>query len=305
MYILCVAFFATTFEDTSESEMPYVQLIGRLVDIQMQKDKVCRGAAVLQDHMYLIYDDTNTVYVHSSDHPYELLSQIVHEEIKDPWYIVASVEHNCVYIAELSAIWRLVRNDEECEEFLHDIQPEYISVTEEGHLLVTTNDGFDDDLYVRTDDADGRQRIRTYAADGRCIQVIDIGPQRDISYAVQSGAKKVFVNWIYCGAHYFEAMSEVSLNGVLLHTYGPHIDEYFDCGGMSLGEDDQIFVKDKSNGGRILLFGSRARLIGVLLGKDDHQMTKITGICYIKDKKQLLVIGPDRINVYQLNKVLL
>src|SRR6218665_3358312 len=183
MYILCVAFFATTFEDTSESEMPYVQLIGRLVDIQMQKDKTCRGAAVLQDHMYLIYYDTNTVYVHSSDHPDEPPSQIVHQEMEDPCYIVASVEHNCVYIADSSTIWRLVRNGQECETFINCECTCFISINEEGHLLVTTN-GFDDYSYVRT-----------YDADGRCIQAIDIGPQRAIFYTVQSGATKVFVNW--------------------------------------------------------------------------------------------------------------
>ena len=102
-----------------------------------------KGRTVLDDELFLVTSEHSQqvdVYKESRDHRYELTRHIKVAEMVDPWSLVSSHRHRCLYISDWSAkvVHRIDVGSGSCSKWSVEGKPMSLSVTrDDNNVLVT------------------------------------------------------------------------------------------------------------------------------------------------------------------------
>jgi hypothetical protein len=89
----------------------------------------------LDSKLYVVYWESDTVNVYTSQHPYKQLHSIHINGLSFPTSVAACSINSCLYIADLGAcVWRL-RTDGKVDKWLETVRVLSVSVTSDGHVV--------------------------------------------------------------------------------------------------------------------------------------------------------------------------
>jgi len=251
------------------------------------------------------------IRVFEDQHPFRLQKKIHLKDDDLSSDIGSSENENCVYVSYLleTCVWKVVRKTNGkykiTKWLVIDYQPLTLSVLSNGHLLIV---------------GDSLSKLMIYGLDAEFIRSIQL--ERDIEHPMHAvetsvGNFVILHRWLEEGKQKSESngkekvikwgIYEQTRDGqVVNRRFVPAFEkqrlicpEY-----LSLDSDDRVFVADKGNGnnGRVILLDSDLKWNQIILcpTKELEEMQWPPKLYYDDEKKQLIVGGGFRVNVYTL-----
>jgi len=235
------------------------------------------GVTQLHDVVYIVCGVSSTISRFNA-RTHQRLTDIVVEDMRDPWDIVACERTSQIYVADnyKVCIWRVSSDGEDIERWLpkspsDTLRPDTLSVTSTG-LLVTS---FGTPQLIQFDEV-GDELRRVQLPD-------DVEPR----HAVESPTGTFIVSRYNVRLRQ-DDVSEVNTDGEVLRQFsGSHLSS-LDTPHVAVDSHGNILVADADNR-RILLLGARLTLLRVII--DEHQLNdkEPMRLCYKEQSGQLLV----------------
>lgn len=261
------------------------------------------GLTKLTNRVYIVYRKSDTISVYNSEQqPFTQLRSIHVNGMKDPTDMAASVNSNCLYVADWVSrcVWR-VRADHKVDKWIDGVNALGLSVTSEGHLVILIVT----DLQGSRANVTCRGRVEVYGVDKLKLTVLklphDVGnPWR----ALQTSANTFIVSH---GTEWtaLHRVVEVNNEGSIVTSHGGprgngmgQLDSPYH---IALDADERVFVADCLNS-RVLLFSRKLNIERVLLtwsrADDVYWPTRLH---YDTETSQLAVgLGTGHVEIYNL-----
>ena len=260
------------------------------------------GVTWLENKIYVLCPEINTVYVYSdqvienqsddisSDHRLED-EEFEIDDMQKPVDVTSCALNKSLFISDYEGkcIVRVQLNDKQQDRFQVQGCPWKMSTSALGELMILTKADVCWLLIIlRTDDFHEKKNMalpREIMNPEHVVQTLK--GQFIICYERELG------DFDHRQLHrHVSVISKLSENGEILSTFNSGFDHPVNLNWPSyiaLADDDQVFIADRMNH-RVLLFDSRLRHAQVLLSNEKNKLCLPNMLCYVKEKR-LLIVG--------------
>ena len=247
------------------------------------------GMTWFENKIYTIHRWSTIVHTFQDHEPFSEETPIEIKDMDDPSDMTASKLDRAIFICDSDddnrCLWRIQMPYRKIRRYKIDGRPWSLSITPSGDLLVTAE---------RRD----RYYLNIYgSSDVKQLQSILVPTEIMKLYPAVQTTNGTFV--IACYDSKFPGMhmiSELSKDGrQLLQTFDlQSIDSIplntWEPRRLAIGEYGNIFIADTSaDSHRVILFNSRLNRIQMELNHDRHQIDRPTCLCYVREKKMLII----------------
>ena len=268
-------------------------IISFFLEVQLSKNidttnmNLVAGVAWLEENIYVVHESSNIVYVYpdqesiygSKDGNIEL------KGMKDPLDMVASKRSRSIFISDRDnrCLWRIQMPGKEVSRCEVDGEPYRMSISSSDVLVV----------HVIRDD---REYLNMYRSlEVMLIESIPLPTEMKVLiHAVQLSTGNFIISHSINDDSDVFLISELSVDGrKFIRSFDHRSFASIGLDGwtprhLSIGEDGNIFIADYSNG-RVVLLHSRWTDVQMLLNSDQHSIESPRRLCYIQEKRQLIV----------------
>ena len=249
--------------------------------------KPVMGVAWLEERIYVVTKSSNIVYVHPDQESIDGSNNEIIElkGMKKPWDMVASELSRTIFISDhgIGCVWRIQLPRVRISRWEVEGTPYEMFVSSLDVLVVCSI-------------VDVHNYLNLYrSSDVMLIQSVPLPTEVGwSSHAVQLINENFIIAYSIRDRPDLFMISELSSSGMtFIRSFDPRrieanrLDDWTPFH-LSIDEDQNVFIADRHND-RVVRLNSRLTGFQILLNRDQHSIELPRRLCYVREKKQLIV----------------
>ena len=262
------------------------------------------GITFLENRIFVVCSGLGHVFVFSGQKPFGRMKyeEIDIKEMKNPSDMTSSSTNRAIFVSDSrwdgGCVWKIQMSNAQVKKFLIEGQPTRLSMSPKEELLVLVQKS------RKRGDQEGKFWYVDLYNSSEFKIVMSLQLPIDMKQPVQAvqTSKNTFIVLFgtedrskkHTGPTVFGwIVSEITTEGSTVHSFNISVGESKVCDEfnwhMTINDDDQIFVADKT-GNKVILLDSMLIEDHILLkSSDKYKINLPTRLHYLRDKQQLIV----------------